>query len=60
MVKGDLRLFRICLQTILEFGLIYNSDDQMQVKVEVTGLTEDQLFLTQFQVQLSESSTYDY
>ena len=45
MVNGDLKLFRISLQTILEFGLIYNSDDQMQVKVEVTGLTEDSLFL---------------
>jgi hypothetical protein len=26
-VNGDLKLFKICLQTIIEFGLIYNPDD---------------------------------
>ena len=40
-VLGDLRKFRICMRTLLEFAIKYTSDHQMHVKCEFKELTPE-------------------
>lgn len=60
-VLGDLRKFRICMRTLLEFGIKYSSDHQMYVKCEFKEFTPEpeRHFVIQFSLVLTKSDIYN-
>jgi hypothetical protein len=60
-VLGDLRKFRICMRTLLEFGIKYSSDHQMYVKCEFKEFTPEpeRHFVIQFSLVLTKSEVYN-
>lgn len=60
-VLGDLRKFRICMRTLLEFAIKYTSDHQMHVKCEFKELTPEpeRHLVIQFSVILTHNELYD-
>jgi len=58
-VFGDLTRFRMCLRTMLEFGIKYSQDNQMQVKCEFIGITQEREFIISFSVILTKNEAID-
>jgi len=60
-VLGDLRKFRICMRTLLEFGIKYSCDNQMYVKCEFKEFTPEpeRHFVIQFSLEVARSSVYN-
>lgn len=52
-VYGDLTRFRICMRSMLDFGIQYSKDNQMQVKSEFKAYTPNKHFVIQFSVILT-------
>ena len=62
-VYGDLTRFRICLSTLLEFGIKYSIDNTMQVKCEIKEfkefLPQRRHFVIQFTLLLAKNEAFD-
>ena len=62
-VLGDLTRFRICLRTLLEFGIKYSIDNTMQVKCEIKEfkefLPQRRHFVIQFTLLLAKNEAFD-
>jgi hypothetical protein len=60
-VLGDLRKFRICMRTLLEFGIKYSCDKQMYVKCEFQCFTPEpeRFFVIQFSLELTKSDAFN-
>ena len=57
-VVGDLTRFRICMRTLLEFGIRYSCDNQMSIKCEFLNFNDERQFVIQFSLILTKSETF--
>lgn len=60
-VMGDLNKFRVCFQSLLEFGILYSRENKIQIKCDVQQYkyTPELHFITQFYIILSNRHDID-